>query len=714
MAYSNLRNYLHEKSTRLINEWRNFQKFDEDPSLVQQHVQHADYKRIYIGSRNKLTEKEKHQALQSELDKIKQARLEKNLEKDEPFEYYRFLYEHEVIPSRLPKSGVRQLHIKYHTGRITTADHKVPVTGYPLHPRMYNVLVRKYPQYLDIPNEYCRPLGTSDATFSDFNKEQIDSRQVPAYRNKRILQHVVRLLGAKKFLPLHFTDTLYAGLPLNTGTGYHNRHSFKINAHAKYSAPEEYANKPTSKGYYINAFLESARTIVHYIKYTGLPYDLKDLDVNNPDDEAQISLLLEKFFNEYPTQLFTRSHISKRVGPLKARPVYAVDELFLTMEVMLTFCLHVQARKMDSAIMYSLETIRGGNAYLDKIAQNYQSYFTIDWSSFDQTIPRKVTDIFFEQFLPSLLVVNKGYHPTYEFPTHTSLDHEYFPYMMENMINFLHTWFNNMTFVTSEGYAYKRTVAGLPSGLLNTQYLDSFCNLYVMIDSLIEFGLSDEEISQLRIFVMGDDNSAFTPWPINKTEEFIDFIAVYAKERWNMNLSRTKCIVTDQRHKIETLSYQCNFGRPKRDPRKLVAQLCYPEHGVKEKYMSARAIGMAYAACGSDPTFHSLCQDVYNEFLSEAADLTDELRDKFRKYLPGQFNVLDDPTFFLRDMTFPTIMEIQSHVYTWRGELPDSPKWNRAHFINDAFYCPNGSQTLLEHLEQRPPKTDKCFNNTST
>jgi len=63
-------------------------------------------------------------------------------------------------------------------------------------------------------------------------------------------------------------DTLHAGMPLSTGTGYHNRDSFKIRANAKYLHPAEYADKPTSKGYVINAVLDLNKTLVHRIKYT--------------------------------------------------------------------------------------------------------------------------------------------------------------------------------------------------------------------------------------------------------------------------------------------------------------------------------------------------------------------------------------------------------------------------------------------------------------
>jgi hypothetical protein len=69
------------------------------------------------------------------------------------------------------------------------------------------------------------------------------------------------------------------------------------------------------------------------------------------------------------------------------------------------------------------------------------------------------------------------------------------------------------------------------------------------------------------------------------------------------SITCNKSIITDDRSKIETLSYQC-FGKLKKDIEKLVAQLSYPEHGYIDKYMSMRAIGIAYASWGIDPVFH--------------------------------------------------------------------------------------------------------------
>jgi hypothetical protein len=272
---------------------------------------------------------------------------------------------------------------------------------------------------------------------------------------------------------------------------------------------------------------------------------------------------------------------------------------------------------------------------------------------------------------------------------------------IDGILHSLHTWYNNMVFVTADGYAYARQHSGVPSGLLNTQYLDSFCNLYLIFDGFIEFGLCDEEILQIFLLVMGDDNSGFTPWSIFRLESFIAFFERYALQRYGMVLSKTKSVITILRNKIETLSYTCNFGRPTRPLGKLVAQLCYPERGPKAKYTSARAIGIAYAACGMDPTFHSFCRDVYFEFLEDSANLEDP--DTFRMiqdYLPGYLRADESLQSQFTLTQFPSLLTVQRHIAHWQGPLSFYPKWDRAHFVNDPDVIPPSAETMADYRKR--------------
>jgi hypothetical protein len=131
-----------------------------------------------------------------------------------------------------------------------------------------------------------------------------------------------------------------------------------------------------------------------------------------------------------------------------------------------------------------------------------------------------ITDIFFTNFICQLTIMSHGYALTTEYPTYPDLTQELLYMRTDNLLRFHHLMYNNMTYLSADGYTYQRQHAGIPSGLFLTQYLDSFGNLFLIIDSMIEFGLTDEEILNLRLLVLGDDNCGFTHWPIEHLQNF--------------------------------------------------------------------------------------------------------------------------------------------------------------------------------------------------
>jgi hypothetical protein len=735
MPFNTVRNYFAERLLRVKKEWQTFMSHDTDPEQTAASYADSDFDRYRRAQEFLPTQEDKLHMLQSEFSRIQSAMQIENESKHQPFEL------HQPVPDnlpfredRLPTTGITSVPLMYHSGHVIYAD---PATSRPLAPdqeldaeesylpgdidygpdidtRLYNLIIQRYPSYLPFINKYCRPAGTTDATFRDFNKPQKDSAPIDPSRKEHVLKHVFRLLDATPFLPLHFIDTQYCKTPLVTGTGYHNRFSYKQKAHARFSRPDEYSDRPTSKGYFYNATYENARTLIHKIKETGLPFNLhfapEDRDVSDSDIQIYIDQCNE-FFNDYPTLLFTRNHISDRDKTLKVRPVYAVDDLFIIIELMLTFPLLVQARKPSCCIMYGLETIRGSNHYLDRLARSYSTYFTIDWSGYDQHLPRVITDLYFTDFLRRLIVINQGYQPTYDYPTYPDLnDHKLYE-RMDNLLHFLHLWYNNMTFLSIDGYAYRRNFCGVPSGLYNTQYLDSFGNLFILIDSMIEFGFTDEEIESFVLFVLGDDNTVFLTIDIARVKSFLTFLETYALSRYNMTLSLVKSILTTLRSRITTLGYACNHGNPKRDIDKLVAQLCYPERTFRPHTMSMRAIGIAYASAGQDVVFHSFCQDVYNIFRDDYrqnARATAALRQQvFANYDAELPFDLDSETV----PPFPSFMQIRQTYSSYAGPLSFAPKWNYAHFVNspDLVSTPVKTMHDFEQEHSLPVRSAPTF-----
>lgn len=337
---------------------------------------------------------------------------------------------------------------------------------------------------------------------------------------------------------------------------------------------------------------------------------------------------------------------------------------------------------------------------MDSVAKTYKSYLCIDWSSFDQRMPWIIVDTFFTVFLPQLLVISHGYQPTSEYLTYPGLTPEKLFTRIFNIICFLRLWYYNCVFVTADGYAYVRQFAGIASGMLNTQYLDSYCNLFLMVHALFHFGCTEHDIHELSVYVMGDDNVILSNWPEERLHSFMIFFEQHANTYFGMVLSAKKSVLTVLRSRIEMLGYRIMFGTPKRDIGKLVAQLCYPEHGPLDKYMSARAVGIAWAAAGMDPQFHEFCQDVYLTFLPYADHDHSTNLDRILKHLPGFFKILDDPSEFVNPERFPTIDEVRHRYQHWQGELDPHTKWSPAHFAQSPETVPADAITMKEYMSE--------------
>lgn len=619
------------------------------------------------------------------------------------FEFFKPLEpseQHGFPNRRKPAPGIISLPFRFHKTNPPTATSELD--NHQLDETMTHIIYGCFPQYASYLHDLCRPAETPESTFTDFNKEQKEYPSVPIDLAQRIVHLITILMNALPFRPLHYVDTFFTNLPLSTGVSYFYRHSYDLRTHAHFNHPPEYATKPTSKGYFLNSFAQYARTVIHRIKETSYPFPINNLSISERKSR------LRTFIMEHATNLFTRSQISKSTGPYKLRPVYAMDTIFLTLETMVTYPLHVMARSTKSCVLYSYETIRGGCSRLDALAQRFNTYLCIDWSSFDQRVPFIIIDLFFTMFLPRLLIISHGYQPTPDYPQYPDLTSEDMFRRLFNILQFLRTWYFNCVFVTHDGFAYVRTLAGIASGMLNTQYLDSFCNLFLMIHALIHFGCTDSEILEIMFFVLGDDNVLFTKWDYFRLRSFLDFLESHALTRFGMVLSPTKSLITLIRSRIEILGYQCNLGSPTRPIDKLVAQLCYPEHGFKPQFMSDRAIGIAYASAGCDPTFYAFCKMVHTTYLPYREI---QSKEQFHRYAPGFFKLLDIEDLPSFDF-FPEINEIRHRYSSWQGQLPSDRKWSPAHFLNQPNTPLTGQVTMQDYMTSHDisfPPVDPLF-----
>nr|BDV50554.1 MAG: RNA-dependent RNA polymerase [Flammulina betapartitivirus 1] len=651
-------------------------------------------------------------------------------------------------PDRQPNSGIEAVtSIKYHeTMKPDFQD--VPLEF--LHPNsngdpnfgpgplngVKDIIVKNFPMYIHHILEWCRPTSNPDTSFADFNKPTIKHAPLDPTLVNQVISLIIIIFNFRPFQPMHFNDTRFSDLPLSTAADYFHRHSYVRQWHAKFTHLQ-YAMKQTTKAWFINTHMQYDRGVVHWIKHTGLPFDPKYFkDTTNS---------LFTWFAKRPTVMAVRSHISK-ISRLKVRPVYNVPMLYLRIETMLFYPMLCYLLDGTSCMMYGYETIRGGLAEMNRISAAYRSFLMIDWSAFDQTVPFIVIATFFTILIPKLIIVSHYYVPIFNYG-HSKYHNDYidkarklhalgkyvtipleelavliFATKIHNLLTFIWTWYQEMIIITGDGFGYKRLFAGVLSGFLLTQVMDSYANLFVVLYSMYVFGFTTETIMKFRFFIMGDDNNMFSPLELNMLMQFFDFLPNYALLTFGMTVSVEKSIITAISNKIEILGYTNSSGMPTRSIDKLVAQLCYPERHVDDFINVHRAIGFAWASAGQDSTFHTLCHQVFLHYRAKCLRHYQEDPEKYHKYeiahlrkiyfevllgmpnatpsrfntdLPGPLQALLGTGTPLPSLShFPSLSEIRTYVATWQGLLSIDHKWDRQFFELPPDHAPEGFETL--------------------
>jgi hypothetical protein len=664
--------------------------------------------------------------IRENLEEDIQVIVDKYHSREEPFFLYEHITDDDLPEDRLPAPGIKHAEKRYHAipSAILNADDKqIPVqndpsfietpdvrsnilysesldlSGSPPTPEIQEIIERWFPEYRIYLQEYCRPPSYGPQAFHDFNRPTPNPAPPTPERHEAIMAIVRAKFNIKPYRPLHFVDANAAETPLSTSASYYSKFNPQTRIYCRYSAPSRYKDKPSSKGYSFNVLMNEFRTEYHHIKYDGMPFPRFNHD---PEVEQE---LLHTWIAKHPAQLFIRTQISKRdpADPKKIRPVYSVDERFLHIEKTLFTPALAQLRNPECCVAHGLETFRGSMHLLDRIALFFTAFISLDWSQFDQRLPFYVIIAFFLDYLPSLLIISHGYMPTRPYPD-TSSDIPPFARKIFNVVIFLVTFYLNMHFLSFDGFAYIREHGGVPSGLLNTQFLDSFGNMYIISDCLLEFGFTHEECLQMLFCVLGDDNLIFLEQNFTRVLSFMQFLDSYASTRHGMVLSILKSVITNLRHKISFLSYENTYGMPTRPIGKLVAQLAFPERPVdptRQWIHAARALGIAYASCGQDMTFHLLCREVYRKFRPTTPVPTHHIDKIFKKwkYQLPQFDI-ESTEYTFPD--FPTLYDIRQLVSDYHGPFSEMDKWN-----TDLFEVPPSDNlthyvTLKDYMLTQP------------
>jgi hypothetical protein len=345
-----------------------------------------------------------------------------------------------------------------------------------------------------------------------------------------------------------------------------------------------------------NEVMLTTRPILHKIKH----------NINNcTNDQTYL----------YDIRAFGRSHLYNQLEKdSKIRMVFGISKVFILAECMYFYPLfdYWKQSRNNSALAWGYETLSGGwNKLISDCPFSVSDAlcFSLDWKSFDKTahfdvwddVHQTIQDHFdYTQYVPTKV------HPSINNPANIAKH--------KNLWNWINRYLKEGPVLLPDGSRYRRKQMGVPSGALQTNVLDSWVNLIVVLSILLELGV---EVNDENIFikVMGDDSLIICrqKLPYQSSESLIQEISDIAKRRYGMILNTDKSFISHglTPRKFEFLGYSQQHGLPYRDEETLLAKLLYPERFGSIQDMMSRCIGLAYAAAGNHPIFYKLCKTCY-------------------------------------------------------------------------------------------------------
>lgn len=184
------------------------------------------------------------------------------------------------------------------------------------------------------------------------------------------------------------------------------------------------------------------------------------------------------------------------------------------------------------------------NSIIRKYSNRKYHMFTIDYSSFDQTIPNWIIKDAFE-------VVRSMFRDN-------SFDNELFDVIVNDFIH--------KVFINGEGDLIVAN-KGVPSGSMFTQIIDSIVNRIMVLT----YSYS-KDVKIEHMIIMGDDNLLITPCKLDEED-----LCSYLSYMFGVTANAAKCIYTPPGGDPEFLSRYWRADGVFRHPGVLIAKILYPE-----------------------------------------------------------------------------------------------------------------------------------------
>jgi len=350
---------------------------------------------------------------------------------------------------------------------------------------------------------------------------------------------------------------------------------------------------PSFHNLYNEIFVHN-RALVHEIKYGSRNFWTSD-GVPKP---------------YYWNTLHARSHIVASDEPDKIRAVFGSTKLLLQVENCFVWQLQrCYLNNEEGRLLWGREIMKGGwKKLMREIESNGtpNTVLTLDWSQFDKrllhVLIRIVHDIWRTYFDFTL------YQPTSFYPFAKPKD----PLHIERLWKWMTYSITHTPILLPDGRLYAWTYNGFGSGYQQTQLMDSFVNMIMILTCLSSLGINVKS-ERFWIRVQGDDSlvtffervyDLFGP-------NFLVMLEHSALFYFNAKISIKKSKIGNRLNGMTVLGYFNHNGIPFRTDEDLLRHLFFPERDQDWTRLAASAMGLAMASCGCSTRFYNVCYDIW-------------------------------------------------------------------------------------------------------
>jgi len=281
---------------------------------------------------------------------------------------------------------------------------------------------------------------------------------------------------------------------------------------------------------------------------------------------------------------FVRSHLAP-LGEEKVRAVWGYPATMTFGEGVFALPLINAYKNHYGHIGYGYETAIGG---FKKIFQRFAGkphYVTMDFKSFDKTVPAWLIEVAFDILLDNLNLQD------YEDWGVADVK------KMLRMWDYIKNYFIHTTIRLCNGERYRKH-SGVASGSYFTQLLDSVVNAVLI--NWIHLEITGQ--FPRDYLVMGDDSlvACDRPLDFDAVQDLLDPIGMIINFR--------KSAQSKSLNRLQFIGYSMTIGIPSKPEDELFAALAFPERPDREfSDLQNRALGLLYAGMGEHERFHQMC-----------------------------------------------------------------------------------------------------------